>query len=90
MFSKDATTTDYDQAAQLFYTGKAAMFMNGDWEISSTYKALEDKADWMYFPAKDDATYEQTKLNLFGMSTPAGFSVSTKTADKAFAIQLAA
>lgn len=90
LFAKGATNTDYDQAAQLFYTGKAAMFMNGDWEIAPTFKALGSKADWMYFPASDVATYNKSKNNFFGFGGAAGFSVSSKTSNKALAIKVAA
>ncbi|QGQ97239.1 extracellular solute-binding protein [Paenibacillus psychroresistens] len=90
LFSKNATNTNYDQASALFYQGKAAMFINGQWEISSSQKNLGDNVDFMNFPAKDEATYESTKFLMNGTGDPSGFSVSSKTAHKEIAVKVAA
>jgi raffinose/stachyose/melibiose transport system substrate-binding protein len=89
LFAKNATNTNYDQASALFYQGKAAMFINGQWEISSSQKNLGDNVDFMNFPAKDEATYEKTKLVMNGAGDPSGFVVSSKTANKEVAIKVA-
>jgi raffinose/stachyose/melibiose transport system substrate-binding protein len=90
LFAKNATNTNYDQASALFYQGKAAMFINGQWEISSSQKNLGDNVDFMNFPAKDEATYESSKLMMDGTGDPSGFVVSSKTANKDVAIKVAA
>jgi raffinose/stachyose/melibiose transport system substrate-binding protein len=74
----------------LFYQGKAAMFINGQWEISGSQKNLGDNVDFMNFPAKDEATYESTKFFMNGSGDPSGFAISSKTANKEVAIKVAA
>ena len=61
LFQKDATTTNYDNANAMFTSGKAAMIINGQWYIEEATKALGDNVDWMYYPAKDEASYEANK-----------------------------
>lgn len=34
-FQAGCTSTDYETAQNLFTSGQAAMFINGDWDISS-------------------------------------------------------
>ncbi|ASA19708.1 ABC transporter substrate-binding protein [Paenibacillus donghaensis] len=85
LFDINATNTNYDQASSQFYQGKSAMFINGQWEIFSSTEKLGDKVDWMYWPAKDEATYENTKMYMNGAGAPGGFAVSpsSKNVDKA-------
>lgn len=90
LFAKNATQTNYDQASSLFYQGKAAMFVNGQWEIPSSQKNLGDNVDFMNFPAKDEATYEKAKFAMNGAGGPGGFAVSAKTKNKEVAIKVAA
>ena len=47
LFEAGATSTDYETAQSLFTTGQAAMFINGDWDISSLTEKLGD--DLGYF-----------------------------------------
>jgi raffinose/stachyose/melibiose transport system substrate-binding protein len=90
LFDPNATNTNYDQASSMFYTGKAAMFVNGQWEIYSSDKNLGADVDWMYWPAKDAATYEASKFNMDGAGSPGGFSVSSTCKNKDTAINVAA
>ncbi|WP_328803576.1 ABC transporter substrate-binding protein [Paenibacillus silvestris] len=90
LFAKNATQTNYDQASSLFYQGKAAMFVNGQWEIPSSQKNLGDNVDFMNFPAKDEATYEKAKFAMNGAGGPGGFAVSAKTKNKEAATKVAA
>ncbi|HTG69681.1 MAG TPA: extracellular solute-binding protein [Candidatus Udaeobacter sp.] len=90
LFDANATNTNYDQASALFYQGKAAMFINGQWEIYSAQKNMGDNVDWMYFPAKDEATYENTKFYLNGTGESSGYAVSATTKHKAEAVKAAA
>ncbi|WP_235948809.1 ABC transporter substrate-binding protein [Paenibacillus glycinis] len=90
LFDPNATNTNYDQASSMFYTGKAAMLVNGQWEIYSADKNLGADVDWMYWPAKDEATYEASKFNMDGSGEPGGFSVSPTSKNKETAIEVAA
>jgi raffinose/stachyose/melibiose transport system substrate-binding protein len=65
-----ATNLNFDQAASLFYEGKAAMFLNGQWEIATSTEKLGDKVDWMYFPGVDAASYEANKYAFVGGGNP--------------------
>ncbi|KWX89135.1 sugar ABC transporter substrate-binding protein [Paenibacillus riograndensis] len=90
LFDANATNTNYDQASSQFYQGKSAMFVNGQWEIYSSEEKLGDKVDWMYWPAKDEATYEQSKYNIDGAGSPQGYAVSPGSKNKETAVKVAA
>lgn len=90
LFDVNATNTNYDQASSLFYTGKAAMFVNGQWEIYSSQEKMGDNVDFMYWPAKDEATYEKMKLQLVGSGSPQGYAVSPKSKNVDLAVEVAA
>ncbi|TVX96650.1 ABC transporter substrate-binding protein [Cohnella terricola] len=90
LFDLNATNTNYDQASSMFYTGKAAMFVNGQWEIYGADKQMGDNVDWMYWPAKDEATYDAMKFYMDGSGEPAGYGVSTTSKNKETAIEVAA
>ena len=76
LFQKDATTTNYDNANAMFTSGKAAMIINGQWYIEEATKALGDNVDWMYYPAKDEASYEANKHAFSGGGSTSGFAVN--------------
>ncbi|MDQ0050737.1 raffinose/stachyose/melibiose transport system substrate-binding protein [Paenibacillus polymyxa] len=90
LFDANATNTNYDQASSLFYQGKAAMFVNGQWEIYSSQEKLGDQVDWMYWPAKDEATYEKSKYFIDGSGSPQGYAVSANSKNKETAVKVAA
>jgi raffinose/stachyose/melibiose transport system substrate-binding protein len=53
-FEKGAATSDYDPTRALFHTGKAAMLINGEWEVSEGQKDLGDKLQYLtQFPVMD-------------------------------------
>lgn len=89
LFDANATNTNYDQASAQFYSGKAAMFVNGQWEIYSSTEKLGDKVDWMYWPAKDEAAYESGKGFINGSGAPGGFAVSPSSKHKEVAVKVA-
>ncbi|MDR6551194.1 extracellular solute-binding protein [Paenibacillus qinlingensis] len=89
MLPKGATNLNYDQAAALYHEGKAAMFINGQWEIEAATKALGDKAGYMYLPAADAAAYEKGKTAFSGSGGPGGYAVSANTKDKELAAKVA-
>lgn len=41
-FQAGCTSTDYETAQNLFTSGQAAMFINGDWDISSLVEKMGD------------------------------------------------
>ncbi|MEK3789376.1 ABC transporter substrate-binding protein [Paenibacillus sp. FSL K6-1230] len=90
LFDANATNTNYDQASSLFYQGKAAMFVNGQWEIYSSQEKLGDQVNWMYWPAKDEATYEQSKYFINGAGAPQGYAVYPGSKNKDTAVEVAA
>lgn len=90
LLPKGATNLNYDQAASLFHTGKAAMFINGQWEIDASTKALGDKVDWIPFPAASADTMEASKYNFSGSGTVGGYAVSPTTKDVRLAAEVAA
>ncbi|GGG07992.1 ABC transporter substrate-binding protein [Paenibacillus abyssi] len=90
LFDANATNTNYDQASSMFYQEKAAMFVNGQWEIYSSQEKLGDKVDWMYWPAKDEATYEASKFYINGAGSPQGYAVSPSSKNVDTAVEVAA
>jgi raffinose/stachyose/melibiose transport system substrate-binding protein len=90
LLPKGATNLNYDQAASLFYEGKAAMFLNGQWEIASSTEKLGDKVGWMYFPGVDAASYEQSKYSFIGGGGPGGYAVNPDTKDPELTAKVAA
>jgi len=90
LLPKGATNLNYDQAAELFYQGKAAMFLNGQWEIATSTEKLGDKVGWMYFPGTDAANYEVSKYAFTGGGGPSGYAVNPETKDPALAAKVAA
>lgn len=89
LLPKGATNLNYDQAAALFYEGKAAMFLNGQWEIQGSTEKLGDKVDWMYYPSYDAASYESGKGSWSGGGSLGGLGVSPNTANKEVAAKVA-
>lgn len=90
LLAKGATSMNYDQAAALFYEGKAAMFLNGQWEIDGSTKALGDKVGWMFYPGSDAANAEASKLVFSGGGGPGGYAVSPHTKNPELAAKVAA
>jgi raffinose/stachyose/melibiose transport system substrate-binding protein len=88
MFPQGATNLNYDQAAALFYEGKAAMFINGQWEIEGSTGKLGDAADWMWYPAA--AGFESNSRAFSGGGAAGGYAVSPHSKHKELAAEVAA
>lgn len=86
----DATSLNYDQAAAQFYEGKAAMMINGQWEIETSTAKLGDDVDWMYYPSYDAASYEAGKTVWAGGGAAGGYAVNPKSKNAALAAEVAA
>lgn len=83
-----ATSMNYDQAVSLFHEGKAAMFINGQWEIQGSTDALGDDVDWMWYPVYSE---NPGAANAFaGGGAPGGYAVSPYSENKDLAAEVAA
>lgn len=76
MFQSGVTTTNYDQASEMFLNGEAAMFLNGQWYIPEADEKLGDAVDWMFFPALDEESYEKGKTAFVGGGSCSGYAVN--------------
>lgn len=90
MFQKSSTTTNYDQASQMFLNGEAAMFLNGQWYMTDATATLGDKVDWMYYPSYDQASYEAGKSVWSGGGAAAGYAVNPNSKNADLAARVAA
>ncbi|MBR2402307.1 MAG: extracellular solute-binding protein [Lachnospiraceae bacterium] len=90
LFQTGATTTNYDQASEMFLSGKAAMFINGQWYIEDATKTLGENVDWMFYPAEDEAAYEAGKAILAGGGSTSGYAVNPDSEHAELAAEVAA
>lgn len=90
LFQTGATTTNYDQASEMFLSGKAAMFINGQWYIEDATKALGENVDWMFYPAEDAAAYEAGKTIMAGGGSTSGYAVNPDSENAELAAEVAA
>ncbi len=88
LIADGATNTNYDQAASLFYEGKAAMFLNGQWEIEGSTNALGDDVDWMWYPVLNENPDAARALS--GGGAPGGYAVSPYSDHVELAAEVAA
>jgi len=89
LFQTGATTTNYDQASEMFLSGKAAMFLNGQWYIEDATKALGEDVDWMFYPAEDAAAYEAGKAIMAGGGSTSGYAVNPDSDNAELAAEVA-
>lgn len=90
MFQEDVTSTNYDQAAQLFQTGQAAMFVNGQWYIQDATEYLGDDVTWIFYPSYDEESYEANKYAFAGGGSVAGYAVNPDSEHAELAAEVAA
>lgn len=90
MFQTGVTSTNYDQASELFLTGQAAMFLNGQWYIESATEALGDDVCWIYYPSYDAESYETGKAVFSGGGSISGYAVNPDSENAALAAEVAA
>lgn len=89
LFQDSATTTNYDQASEMFLSGNAAMFINGQWYIEDATAALGENVDWMFYPAADEASYEAGKSVFSGGGSSSGFAVNPDSENAELAAEVA-
>lgn len=81
-FQAGCTSTDYETAQNLFTSGQAAMFINGDWDISSLVEKMGDDVGYFESYPMADAGKEQDNYYAFsGGFTYEGYAVSSDTED---------
>ncbi|WP_167957253.1 ABC transporter substrate-binding protein [Anaerosporobacter faecicola] len=90
MFQGSVTTTNYDQASEMFLNGEAAMFLNGQWYMTDATNKLGDDVDWMYYPSYDEASYEAGKTVWSGGGAAAGYAVNPNSKNAELAAKVAA
>lgn len=88
LLPEGVTNLNYDQAAALFYEGKAAMFLNGHWEIEGSTAKLGDAVDWMWYPVMPG--FEANQYALSGGGAPGGYAVNPNSKHKELAAEVAA
>lgn len=89
LYQSDATTTNYDQASEMFLSGQTAMFINGQWYIEDATAKLGDDVDWMFYPAADAASYEAGKSAFSGGGSASGFAVNPDSENAELAAEVA-
>ena len=89
LFQDSATTTNYDQASEMFLSGNAAMFINGQWYIEDATAALGENVDWMFYPAADEVSYEAGKSVFSGGGSASGFAVNPDSENAELAAEVA-
>lgn len=90
LFQDSATSTNYDQASQMFLNGEAAMFLNGQWYMTDATTGLGDNVDWMFYPSYDEASYEAGKAVWSGGGAAAGYAVNPNSKNAELAAKVAA
>ena len=90
VFQTGATSTNYDQASEMFLTGKAAMFINGQWYIPDAEKALGENAIWVAYPSYDEAAFEASKNAFAGSGSVSGYAVNPDGPHAELAAEVAA
>ena len=90
MFQADVTSTNYDQAAQMFQNGQAAMFVNGQWYIEDATKYLGEDVTWIAYPSYDEEAYEASKTAFAGGGSVSGYAVNPDGEHAELAAEVAA
>ncbi len=90
IFQDSASTSNYDQASQMFLNGESAMFLNGQWYMTDATTTLGDNVDWMYYPSYDAASYEAGKNVWSGGGAAAGYAVNPNSEHAELAAKVAA
>ena len=90
LFQSSVTSTNYDQASEMFLSGKAAMFLNGQWYIEDATKALGDDVCWIAYPAPSAEAFATSKNAFAGSGSVAGYAVSSESEHAELAAEVAA
>lgn len=89
-FPAGVTTLNYEQATNMWYNNEAAMFLNGQWEITTTDQYLGESADWIPIPAATEEDIETSQYAFVGgTGTAAGLGVSAWSENYDVAVEVA-
>lgn len=89
-FPAGVTTLNYEQATNMWYNNEAAMFLNGQWEITTTDQYLGESADWIPIPAASEEEIETSQYAFTGgTGTAAGLGVSAWSENYDVAVEVA-
>lgn len=89
-FPAGVTTLNYEQATNMWYNNEAAMFFNGQWEITTSDQYLGESADWIPIPAASEEEIETSQYAFTGgTGTAAGLGVSAWSENYDVAIEVA-
>lgn len=89
-FPAGVTTLNYEQATNMWYNNEAAMFFNGQWEITTTDQYLGESADWIPIPAASEEEIETSQYAFTGgTGTAAGLGVSAWSENYDVAVEVA-
>lgn len=89
-FGEKVENLTEDDAANLFYSGKAAMFCTGSWDLNTSYTKLNGKSDLLYYPSINKANHESLVNTLSGgVKKDCGLLISASSKYPKEAAQLA-
>lgn len=89
-FPAGVTTLNYEQATNMWYNNEAAMFFNGQWEITTADAYLGESADWIPIPAATEEDVETSQYAFVGgTGTAAGLGVSAWSENYDVAVEVA-
>lgn len=89
-FPAGVTTLNYEQATNMWYNNEAAMFINGQWEITTSDAYLGESADWIPIPAATEEDIETSQYAFVGgTGTAAGLGVSAWSENYDVAVEVA-
>ena len=89
-FPAGVTTLNYEQATNMWYNNEAAMFFNGQWEITTSDAYLGESADWIPIPASTEEDIETSQYAFVGgTGTAAGLGVSAWSENYDVAVEVA-
>ena len=89
-FPAGVTTLNYEQATNMWYNNEAAMFFNGQWEITASDAYLGESADWIPIPAATEEDIETSQYAFVGgTGTAAGLGVSAWSENYDVAVEVA-
>lgn len=91
-FQAGCTSADYETAQNLFTSGQAAMFINGDWDIAGlTQKLGGDLGYFTSYPMADAGMEQEQNYYAFsGGYTYEGYAISSDTEDPALVADVTA
>ena len=87
-FPAGVTTLNYEQATNMWYNNEAAMFFNGQWEITTADAYLGESADWIPAATEEDIETSQYAF-VGGTGTAAGLGVSAWSENYDVAVEVA-